>query len=117
MTILKFPKPKPTRGRSKKKPKPSAPPAQVYLFAAANNVRMVRNIAKEMIAATKRASGYPMDVAEAVLIAHLECDWTRLERFGVAESEMEADVRAFAVAAWREYVKHTDTDREEPGAA
>jgi hypothetical protein len=117
MKVIAFPK-SAKRGRPRK-PKASAPGAQVHIFSTARHVRIVKSIAKLMLTAAHRVTGpvhQQMDAAEAVLISHLEVEFDRGVAYGVAELEIENEVRAFAIAAWAEYVKRSPA-YQAPGAA
>jgi hypothetical protein len=114
MKIIVFPTAA-KRGRPRK-PKASGPKGRVHVFPRAKNARLLSFIVKGMVQAAKRSSGGdPMDEAERVLIEHLEIDVARLFDIGVAEPEIEGEVRAFGLEAWREYVKHQV--HVEPGVA
>jgi hypothetical protein len=116
MNILPFPKNPPKRGRLKK-PEASAPRARVHVFSRTRHVQMMSVIVTRMLDAAKCArEGDPMGAAEAALIEHLEIDCSTLAEFGIADPEMENEIRSFAVAAWAGFMKHFSAARA-PGAA
>jgi hypothetical protein len=78
------------------------PAATVAAFPSARHVRIVANVARTM------TEFCTIDAAERHLMWHLNVYWSRLEKFGVAEDAIEAECRAFAIAAWRKYQQTID---------
>ena len=69
-------------------------PADIFVLPLANDLAMVRGIAREMIERESRWG------AEDTLASHLELEIYRLQRLGIAEPDIERSCREFAHAAW-----------------